>query len=309
MDEILILKPVFKEKIWGSNKLKEEFGYDIPSDKTGECWAISAHKDGSSFIDNGVYKGKTLREVYEENKFLFDNIKDKEFPLLVKFISASDDLSVQVHPNDKLAKNYNDLGKTECWYILDSKKNNSIVYGHNAKTKDEFIKLINENKWGQLLKEKQINKGDFIFVPAGKIHAIKKHTLLIEIQQSSNITFRLYDYNRPDRNGKLRQLHIDDAILATKIPDQETKIKYKIRKKENNIFTTLIKNKNFKVEKWDISNPINLKTHQFMLVSVIKGSGKINNYNIKKGSHLIVTSLCKKIDISGNLELIITTRK
>ena len=157
--------------------------------------------EGSSIVDNGPYKCKSLRWVYENDKSLFNNLTLKEFPLLVKIIDANNDLSVQVHPNDEMAKDYNDLGKTECWYVIDCLPNSEIIYGHNALTKTELDNLIVNRRWTDLLKTKPIKPGDFIYVPAGKIHAIPTGCLILETQQSSNITFRLYDYDRKDEYG------------------------------------------------------------------------------------------------------------
>lgn len=136
MGHILKLKPVFKEMIWGGKKLRDIYGYDIPSDKTGECWAISAHKNGDCIIDGGEFNGISLSSLYCSHRHLFGNITNNEFPLLVKIIDANLDLSVQVHPNDEYAiKHENSLGKAECWYVLDANDDTSMVMGHNAKNK------------------------------------------------------------------------------------------------------------------------------------------------------------------------------
>src|SRR5690606_27820425 len=149
--EPIFLNPVFKERIWGGNNLHKDFGYNIPSDKTGEAWVISAHANGSSIIKNGPLKGKTLLDAWNENRLLFNqkNQEDTAYPLLIKIIDANDQLSVQVHPGDKYAqeKAGEPYGKTECWYVLSAEENAEIIIGHHAKTKEEFDQLIKEGKW------------------------------------------------------------------------------------------------------------------------------------------------------------------
>mgnify|MGYP001305281971 FL=1 len=202
MGHILWVEPVFKEMIWGGNQLKEKYGYAIPSDQTGECWAPSAHPNGDNKIKEGEFKGQTLSKVFDEHRELFGNIKDKQFPLLVKIIDACNDLSVQVHPNDEYAALHeNSLGKTECWYVLDCKEDTKMVMGHHAKTKEELVKAIENDDYDHLLNKFDIKKGDFFYIPSGTIHAICKGSLIYEAQQSSDITYRVYDYHRKDKDN------------------------------------------------------------------------------------------------------------
>ncbi len=306
-DQILFLEPVFKEKIWGGNNLRKMFNYKIPSESTGECWAISGHKDGSTIIKNGPFKGQTLKNVFENNKDLFNNIENDEFPLLLKIIDANENLSIQVHPNDELASRFNEKGKSEFWIILDTKENSNIIYGHNATTKAEFKKYITDNNWDKLLKYKNIKKDDCIYIPAGKIHSINSGTTLLEIQQSSDITFRLYDYDRLGLDGSLRKLHIKEAVEATTIPDESHKLNIKEFKIGMNSFTTYIDNEYFKIERWIIKEKFEFQPEQFLLFSVIEGNGYINDCIIKTGDHFITTSKVKNLNITGNLNLIISS--
>ena len=219
MGHILWVEPVFKEMIWGGNQLKEKYGYAIPSDQTGECWAPSAHPNGDNKIIEGEFKGQTLSKVFDEHRELFGNIKDKQFPLLVKIIDACNDLSVQVHPNDEYAALHeNSLGKTECWYVLDCKEDTKMVMGHHAKTKEELVKAIENDDYDHLLNKFDIKKGDFFYIPSGTIHAICKGSLIYEAQQSSDITYRVYDYHRKDKDGNERQLHVKQSIDVTTVP-------------------------------------------------------------------------------------------
>lgn len=210
------LNPIFKDKIWGGDYLKKTYNYQSTTN-TGEAWGISGYKGSSSIILNGPYQGNTLYELYKSHKHLFGNYPSDNFPILVKIIEAKDDLSIQVHPNDIYAKQFNSLGKTECWYIIDCKEDSQIIIGHNALTKEELLTKINNKEYNSLLNKFNINKGDFFKIPAGMIHAICKDTVLLEVQQSSDITYRLYDYDRLD-NGKPRDLHIKESLDVIQVP-------------------------------------------------------------------------------------------
>ena len=280
MDKIIFLEPVLKTKIWGGKRIKKLYNCPISNDKIGEAWLISGHMQGSNIIKNGLYKGKTLAWLFDNRKDYFNNIETKDFPLLVKIIDADDDLSVQVHPNDEMAKQYHDLGKTECWYILDAFPNSKLVYGHNAKTKEEFKRLIDEDKYEDLLKYKVVNKGDFLFVPAGKVHALTKGMLVLEIQQSSDVTFRIFDYYRKDVNGNYRPLHIEKSIDATFIPDKKVVTKSLVKVFNKNKIHELIKHKYFNVEKWEKREY--KRQIDVLCCFVLDGSGTINGLRLLK---------------------------
>ena len=305
--DIIFLEPTFKERIWGGDKLKS-FGYHLPFQHTGECWAISAHKNGESIVKNGPYQGKPLSIVYQNERHLFGNIQHDVFPLLIKILDAEDDLSVQVHPDDHYAKEVeHDLGKTECWYVLDAAPDAHIIYGHRAQTKEAFKKMIDEGKWDELLIKKHVKKGDFIYVPSKTIHALGKGLLILETQQSSDTTYRLYDYDRKDALGKTRELHIEKSIEVARIPHIEEKIDQKEEHFGSSKLITLIDNRFFKVMHLKTKDQLKIPHQHFTLVSVIDGFGKINGHEIKKGDHFIVTTLTKMLDIEGRLECIMSS--
>lgn len=307
MEKILFLEGKFREKIWGGKRLREIYSYDIPSDKTGEYWAISDMGDMSSVITNGEFKGKSLEEVYQKHKDLFGNPKEATFPLLVKIIDANTDLSIQVHPDDVMAKELeNSRGKTECWYILNEEPA-SIIYGLKVDDKNEAIKLIDERKWDELLREVPARKGDFFFVEAGTVHAIKKGSLILEIQQASDITYRLYDYDRKDDNGKLRDLHLEESKKAIKINENKEEIEEFEREGLNGRILT--RNKYFEVYEYKISGRSEFeKERPYLLYSVVDGSGEIiigdKSYEIEKGGFFILTNDVKKFYFKGDLSLV-----
>ncbi len=226
--------PLYFEKIWGGNRLKTVLGKDFGSlPNCGESWEISAVEGNVSEVSNGFLAGNTLTELIEV--YMGDLIGDKvykkygiEFPLLFKFIDANDDLSIQVHPNDELARQrHNAYGKTEMWYVVDAEKGALINSGFSkAVTSQQYAELVEEGKLTEVLHYDEVEAGDVFFIPAGRVHAIGKGVLLAEIQQTSDVTYRIYDYNRKDAQGNTRELHTDLAVDAI---DYSYKEDYKTR--------------------------------------------------------------------------------
>lgn len=305
LKELLFIKPIFKQMIWGGTRLRTEYGYDIPGDNTGECWAVSAHENGDCEILGGTYDGVKLSTLYAEHKELF-NDSHKKFPLLVKIIDAASDLSIQVHPDDEYAFVHENgsYGKTECWYILDCDKDAEIIVGHNAGSKDELIKLIREKRWNELITPKKIKKGDFFQIEPGTVHAIKKGTLILETQQSSDITYRLYDYDRL-QNGCLRELHIDKCIDVIKCPHKDTVTDFKVCNKENARITELCDSKFYKVRKIDIKGKVEFEPKAtYQIFSCIEGEGTVDSAPVKKGDHFIMPCGYGAYSISGYMSFI-----
>lgn len=309
----LFLKPVFKERIWGGTALKDEFGYDIPTDHTGECWAISAHPNGPSIIKNGPFAGMALDELWREHPELFGNPKEEVFPLLTKILDANMDLSVQVHPDDAYAMvNENgELGKTECWYIIDCKEDADMIFGHNAQSREELVAMIEKGEWNDLLRRVKIKPGDFFYVPSGTIHALCEGTLVLETQQSSDTTYRVYDYDRRDAEGNLRDLHLDKAIEVTTVPHQNAITTPKVEGLGNAKITTFVKSEFFSVYKWEITGQTTISFNdKYLLISVIKGEGTLihngERYPLNKGAHFIVPVGFGEIELEGQCELIVS---
>lgn len=290
MREMLFLEPVFKKMIWGGNRMREEFGYEIPGEDTGEAWVVSAHQKGDCRIKNGIYKGTTLSSLWKEHRELFGNLEGEVFPLLVKIIDAKADLSIQVHPDDSYAKENENgaLGKTECWYILDCDEGADIVVGHNAADKEELKTMIAEKRFLDLIKIRPVRKGDFFQIEPGTVHAIRRGTLILETQQNSDITYRLYDYDRLQA-GKPRELHIEKSVDVISCPYEE---KESIEKKETGRGYTheeLVSCPYYTVDKWEIAQSLELvQTHPFLIINVIGGNGVIDGSEVKKGDNLIL---------------------
>ena len=312
--EPLFLKPVFQERIWGGGKLQELFDYDIPSQTTGEAWVISAHENGPSIVMNGELQGKSLSEVWRNYPQLFGfETTDSDFPLLVKILDANDQLSVQVHPDDRYAKElaHKPLGKTECWYILDCDEDAEIIIGHQAQSREEFQQFVSRGEWQKLFQSIKVKKGDFVYVPSGTLHSIGKGIVILETQQSSDITFRLYDYDRIDFEGKKRELHLEEAMAVMTCPHQQVE-QDNLKEQLNNLESTrLIEGEYFTVYHWMLGGKVELPLSTgFLLVSVINGSGQIVTEEhvsaVKKGDNFIVPATIGNYFIDGDLEMIVS---
>lgn len=305
---IIFLEPVFKEMIWGGNKLRTSFGYDIPSDNTGECWAIAAHKNGDSKVVSGEYKGRTLSELWDEKRELFGNLKGEVFPLLIKILDAKTDLSIQVHPDDAYAgeKENGSLGKTECWYVLECEEDTSIIIGHNAKDGADLKDMVDNNRWSELLREVSIKKGDFFQIEPGCIHAIKGGTVILETQQNSDITYRLYDYGRLS-NGKPRELHTEKALDVIKAPFVDGGTSRECTENNSYLREHLVSCSYYNVERIVVKEKAEImQDNRFMNVSVVEGKGTVDGIEIKKGSHFILPFEYGEAVFEGEMELIIS---
>lgn len=215
--EPFLLRPAGKDYLWGGTRLKDDFSKDLPMNPLAETWECSTHPDGPSIIASGKYKGQFLADVIKKHpEYLGTHPKGKAgLPILVKLIDARKDLSVQVHPNDEYAMKYENgsLGKTEMWYVVDAAKDASLIYGfHHDMDRAVLKKSLEEGSVQKYLQKIRIHKDDVFFIEAGTVHAIGKGALIAEIQESSNLTYRLFDYNRVDRKGRRRELHIRKAL-------------------------------------------------------------------------------------------------
>lgn len=301
--EIIFLKPAFVEKVWGSQKLKQKFNFALQENVAiGEAWLISALEKGMSYVLNGTFAGYSLKKLYQKEPQLFGFPKTKEYPLLTKILDANDNLSIQIHPDDKYAqKHHQSYGKTECWYILDCLPGQKVVYGHHAKTKEQLVQSLDKNKIDQLLNYLSIKKDQFIYVPALKIHGLLANTLVFELQQSSDITYRLYDYNRVDNIGNSRTLHLNEAKELIEIPDRNSS---EANGHDNylvdNQFFKLIKivNQNKKVYHYPIA--------KWLQVTILKGQGTIDGTNIKLGDSFILPNGYNSFELNGDLLIMLS---
>jgi len=294
----LKFNPILKERLWGGTKLKDVLGKPIENDITGESWELSTVKGDVSTVANGDLSGTSLQELIDKypEELLGKSVVErfgKEFPILIKFIDAKQDLSIQLHPNDELAKErHNSFGKTEMWYIMDADKGAELIVGFNKDvTKEEYAKSLEEDSLLDLLNYESVTEGDTFFINTGKMHAIGAGVLLAEIQQTSDITYRVFDFNRRDKNGNLRELHTDlalDAIDYTKKDD--FKVKYSDKKDSvNNMVSCPYFNTNILKLTQDMELEVE-KRDSFTIYMCVGGKATISNefgsVSIKKGRPL-----------------------
>lgn len=233
--EILKLIPAGKDYLWGGTRLREEYGKKIDLTPLAETWECSVHPDGPSHIMSGEFKGRTLADVLKSHpEYLGTKVKNGELPVLVKLIDAKKDLSVQVHPDDEYARKYeNQNGKTEMWYVIDAEEGASLIYGFQHKVTPEILKeAVDTGTLDKHLQKVEVHKGDVFYIPVGTVHGIGAGILIAEIQESSNVTYRVYDYDRVDKNGKKRELHFDKAVqvmnmeIASEVKQKSRLVKY-----------------------------------------------------------------------------------
>lgn len=316
----IFLRPYFRNKIWGRRKLNTFFHYQIPAGKVGEAWIISGYRNDASVAVNEPYEGQSLRQIYHAHPELFAYPHEKEFPLLVKYLDANDNLSIQVHPDDAYAHRVeNDSGKTESWYVLQADPGAQLIYGHHAQNKKQLQRWIEQGKWEQLLRKVPIKAGDFFYVPAGTVHALTKGSLVIETQQSSDVTYRLYDYDRRDaQTGQKRPLQLKKSLDVIQVPFKAPKMK-----------TISFTHEEFQIETlaqppisahfylWHVqinkSWTSSLAGHPYLLVSVIQWQGQLQvagrQYPIKIGTNFILPNKIGPFKIDGQVELIISAPK
>ena len=309
------LKPVLKDIIWGGTRLASEFAKSgNPNRKIAESWELAVHKNGVNIIENGEYAGQTLGDLFKLDKSIVsENYSGDKFPLLIKFIDAEQDLSVQVHPGNEYAAKYaGESGKTEMWYIIDCIPGSKLVYGLNGDYTEEHLQnLIGCGGFEECLNYVEVKPGEVYFIPAGLIHAIGAGILIAEIQQNSDTTYRFYDYNRLGADGKPRELHIRQALDVC----IKTKTGYDKNEFNAKIWNTLIECEYFTVIKITPVGRIYFTIDaDFYSVICITGEGEIiygdKIYEIKKGDSYFLPagmSDCCIKKTSGNFSFLFTT--
>ena len=311
----LKFKPILHEKIWGGNRLKELLNKDIDNlPNCGESWEISSVEGKISEVNNGYLQGNNLQELIEV--YMGDLVGEKiykkygiEFPLLIKFIDAQADLSIQVHPNDELSKKrHNAYGKTEMWYVVNAEDGSLINSGFNQPvTREKYLEYLENGKLTDLLCYEKAAPGDVFFIPAGRVHAIGKGILLAEIQQTSDVTYRIYDYDRKDGNGNKRELHTDLALDAIDFTYQdEYKTKYKA---EKNRSSEIVSCDYFTTNILDFSEKLEKDYHHFdsfVVYMTLEGQFNIEyeggNEKVNKGETVLLPASLESVRLKPETE-------
>lgn len=299
---------IYYEKIWGGRDI-ENFRNNMPNGNIGESWDVACHPNGNSIVANGEYKGKSLQNLIKEQgeQLLGKSISKDKFPLLLKIINAKENLSLQVHPNDGYAiNNEGELGKTEAWYVMEAKEDASLIVGTKDCTREKFIEAIEKGNFDKYINKVAVKKGEVYFVESGLVHGIGKGVTVVEIQQNSDTTYRVYDYNRG------RELHIDKALEVIDFSLNGEKSHGIIIKKEGYEKTYFCLSPYFSLEKYDISREVREESdkERFYIFTCVEGQGVIE-YNggkeeILKGDSMFIPATLGKYKIQGNLQLLKT---
>lgn len=316
---IVRLKPAFKDYLWGGTKLKESYHKETNLDIVAESWELSTHKDGQSIVDSGEYKGKPLQEYLDILGRDALGTKGKEFdrfPMLIKFIDAKGNLSIQVHPDNayglRVEKEY---GKTEMWYILEAEEGASLYYGTKEEiTKEEFRKRIENDTILDVLKQVPVHKGDVFFIAAGTIHAIGECIVICEIQQNSNSTYRVYDFGRVGADGKPRELHIEKAIDVSNLKPLTSDFKPCGQVKTHDGYTSAMMATcdYFTTFVYDVATSccVNVNADSFASFVIVEGEGQISNEDttlaMQKGDSFFVSANSGNVRIEGNCRFILS---
>lgn len=312
------LQPVFKEIVWGGNRLKNDYGFKSDLYNIAEAWMLCARNDGDNVVINGKYKGMSFTNLTAEHKELLGKKASKyeEFPLLIKFIDAKSDLSVQVHPDDEYARIHeNSYGKTEAWYILDCDEGAELIYGFNKElTREEFKKSIEDNTFLDYVNKVKVKKGDVFFIAAGTLHAIGGGILLAEVQQNCNTTYRVYDYGRLV-NGKPRELHVDKAIDVTDTVPETRSGKPDGEKiaLDGAVSQELCQCEFFKMSTLDVDGEyaFDVDDESFVSLLITSGTGTVvcgeNSVDVTSGESVFLPADIGKTVLKGNLRILVSS--
>lgn len=310
----LQFKPILKDRIWGGTKLQSVLNKEITSKTTGESWEISTVPGDVSIVANGEWKGKTLNEIIEQfpDGILGEEVLKRfgnQFPLLFKFIDAKEDLSIQLHPNDELAqKRHNSFGKTEMWYVMQADEGSRLVVGFkNDSNKKEYVQKLANNDLISLLDEIEVSEGDIFFLETGTIHAIGGGVVIAEIQQTSDVTYRLYDWDRVDANGKGRELHTNLALDAINFNTTKAKVDYE---KQINQANKTVHCSYFNTNVILLEGEMSWKAHNgsFTVFMCTEGNFqfRINNqsYLYSKGDTVLIPAAIENFEIKGTASIL-----
>lgn len=314
MNELIFLQPVFQEKLWGGRRLEGKYGYDLPEGPVGECWAISAHPSGDCCVVGGTWDGWHLSRLWDDHRELFGDLGEDRFPLLVKILDAEDDLSIQVHPDDAYASEHEreSHGKRECWYVLEAREGAQIVVGQRARNREEFAHLAAEGRWDELVNKVPVARGDFFQVEPGTVHAILGGTLVLETQESSDVTYRVYDFDRVQPDGTLRELHMAQALdvidYEAAVPKSGTVVAPEV-----DGITHLVETPSYAVDRVRVAlgAPVSLRQRwPFLCASVVEGSGTVTvcgaHRDLVAGMHFLAPSGCGELHFEGSMTLIVS---
>ena len=306
---VLFFKPIPRPAIWGHTLVKDYFHYDDFPLGIGQSWSFSAQEGASTVCLTEPYQGKTLLDLWNDHQELFGHPGEK-FPVIISLVGPEDDLSIQVHPDTEYAKSIGfPSGKNEAWYFIESKEGANIVYGHNAKDEEDLREYVKQDKWDDLIRHLDVHTDDFVYLPAGLLHALKKGSIVYEIQQATDITYRFYDYHRKDAQGNERELHLEQAIacLSYDPSEMENNIHPVMTQNEGYKQTVYISNDSFTVTKLEITGESEYICDNYQLATVVKGAGQVDGQEVQVGESFLIP-VNNKVKLDGQMTIMMTTK-
>lgn len=306
---VYFFQPIAKYTIWGGTACNDYFNMKDFTEGVGQVWAFSAQENDSTMCLTPPYAGMTLLEMWHTHPELFLSL-DASFPVIVSLVAPEAHLSIQVHPNRQKAGELGyPMGKNEAWYFIQSPPESSIVYGQTAKSEDDVRSYIREGRWSELVRKRPVAEQEFVYIPAGMLHALSKGNIVYEVQQATDITYRFYDYDRVDGSGNKRQLHLEEAISC---------LDYSISPEENTGFvshardgyaeTVFIRNDSFTVSRLEVNGEAGYHTEPYRLATVVKGEGWVDGLPVRTGSSFLIPA-GKAAELAGIMTIMMTTKE
>ena len=304
---IYFVKPVPRPAIWGGTLLRDYFQHPEFPKGTGQAWAFSAQESASTEIENGPYQGKTLRWLWQEHPELFKSAAPC-FPVIISLVAPEDDLSIQIHPNQQIAAQSGyPTGKNEAWYFLQTPPGAAIVYGQQAQSEAVLRRHIQQEAWGDLLLRLPVTAGDFVYLPAGMLHALSKGSIVYEIQQATDVTYRFFDYHRKDEQGKERPLQVEEAIACVDytLSQAQAHPKAHTQKLVQGELTTYVRNDSFCVKKLAVRGAQPFGGQGYQLLTVVRGHGTADGISTRIGRSFLLPAENTCL-LEGDMDCMIT---
>ena len=297
-------KPIARTAIWGTDRLARYFGYQDMTRQIGQCWAFSCQKGLSSPLEDGG----TLAELWDRKPGLFKS-RCASFPFIISLVAPADDLSIQIHPNDEVAKRYGyPTGKNEAWVFLAAPGSGRIVYGQRMRDEAGFRDAVRREAWEEIIAHKPVQQGDFVYLPAGMLHALSEGSVVYEIQQATDVTYRFYDYHRVDAQGQARPLHVEQAIECINFSLDADYAPPKPQQIDvgNVTLLTYIQNESFCIRRFQTRGDTVLRFPLYQLITVSDGDGAANGHPVRRGSNFLLPA-DEALRLTGSLTLMSTS--
>lgn len=298
MTKIIRFEPIPRPAIWGHTKLRDFFNYTQFPKGIGQSWSFSAQETAANVVINGPYKGETLLSLWKKHPDLFRSDKS-HFPFIIGLVAPEDNLSIQVHPDSDFAKSHGLLsGKNEAWYFIDADTGSDLVYGTKVRNKETILRMIEDNAWDDIVRKVPVKKDDFVYIPAGMLHALQKNVVVYEVQEATDVTYRFYDYDRKDEYGNTRELHLKEAIASLKMVDDPI-IDIKHYHAPSYDRTVYIENEYFTIEKYTIYERATISVEDYKLFTLVEGSMVVDGEMLEKGDSFLAPHNTKEIVFKG----------